>query len=255
MTGAVIGAGGARGRFDAVADSYDRGRPGYPDGLYDAVEKLAGRTLAGAVVADVAAGTGIATRAMAARGARVVALDHGPGMLAKLRARTPRIPVLVADGHALALRDGVADLVTYAQAWHWMDDERAAGEAARVLRRVGSLAVWWNLPRTEDAAWLAEHKRRVEEVCPDPHEGRRDVDPAVLRGHGLAVRRASIDWSRTVALGDFVHALRSRSYVAALGGGADALVERERRILAQRFPGGTVEVPQRAYLVVGRKGG
>lgn len=244
----------ARTLFDPVADFYDRGRPSYPDALYGALEELAGTSLADAVVLDVGAGTGISARGMMARGARVVALDHSTDMLARLRSRTPRMPVLLGDGHALPLRDGAADLVTYAQTWHWMDAEQAVPEAARVLRTGGALAAWWNLQRTEVAPWLAAHKRRVEEVCPDRHARGRDADPATFRAHGLDVRRADLDWSRTVTVSDFLDALRSRSYVVAAGNGADAVVDRERRILCELFPDGAVEEPLRVHLVVGRKG-
>ncbi len=49
----------SRSRFDAVAQEYDAGRPGYPDDLYDAIEELSGSFLEGAALADVGAGTGI----------------------------------------------------------------------------------------------------------------------------------------------------------------------------------------------------
>ena len=57
--------------FESVADEYDTGRPGYPDGVFDALGPVAGLA-----TLDVGAGTGIATRALIARGARVVAGDH-----------------------------------------------------------------------------------------------------------------------------------------------------------------------------------
>jgi len=103
--------------FDPLVDAYDAGRPSYPDQLYDDLERLT-RPLAGTGVVEVGAGTGIATRALEARGARVVALDLGAAMLRRLRERNGRTPVVVADAHALPLGDGVADLVCYAQAWH-----------------------------------------------------------------------------------------------------------------------------------------
>lgn len=52
----------ARARsFNAAAARYAANRPSYPPALLDAVEELAGRPLAGARVADIGAGTGIAT--------------------------------------------------------------------------------------------------------------------------------------------------------------------------------------------------
>ncbi|CAM5234505.1 hypothetical protein SMICM304S_03829 [Streptomyces microflavus] len=63
--------------FDAVAASYAANRPSYPPALLDAIEELSGRPLAGARVADVGAGTGIATALLDGRGARVAAVEPG----------------------------------------------------------------------------------------------------------------------------------------------------------------------------------
>src|ERR1700733_8890026 len=69
-----------RSPFDPVAADYDAGRPSYPDGVFREIERSAGE-LRGALVLDVGAGTGIATRQLAARGARTVAIDFGEIML------------------------------------------------------------------------------------------------------------------------------------------------------------------------------
>ncbi len=58
--------------FGTVADLYDEVRPDYPDELYDVLEATVG-PVAGKDVLDLAAGTGLQTRALAGRGARVVA--------------------------------------------------------------------------------------------------------------------------------------------------------------------------------------
>ncbi|MET7503504.1 class I SAM-dependent methyltransferase [Streptomyces microflavus] len=106
----------ARARsFDAVAASYAANRPSYPPALLDAIEELSGRPLAGARVADVGAGTGIATALLDGRGARVAAVEPGDGMAAQLRRGLPHVPVVRGDGNRLPLRTGSLDLITYAQ--------------------------------------------------------------------------------------------------------------------------------------------
>ena len=133
--------------FDRVAEDYDAYRPAYPDAMFAMIETYAGR-LAGQRVLDLAAGTGIATRALLDRGAVVVATDLGPGMLRALRTRTPAVPALVARGEALPFTDASFDVVTCATAWHWIEPDRGAAEVLRVLRPGGHLAVWWAGRRT-----------------------------------------------------------------------------------------------------------
>src|SRR5471030_2313973 len=78
----------SRQLFDHVAATYDAHRPDYPGELFDVLESAMGQPLLRAEVLDVGAGTGIATRALAGRGAKVVAVDPGPGVLTLLRARS-----------------------------------------------------------------------------------------------------------------------------------------------------------------------
>jgi hypothetical protein len=72
---------------------------------------------------------------------RVVASDAS---LAQLRARTraPGVHYLVEQGEVGAVASGCADLVTVAQAYHWLDHPRFHGEVDRILVRDGVFAVW-----------------------------------------------------------------------------------------------------------------
>lgn len=241
--------------FDQVAYAYDAGRPAYPDTLYDAVEKLSGLRLPGAVVLDVGAGTGISTRGLLARGARVVAIERGARMLAALRARSPHVAAVRGDGNALPLRDRVADVVAYAQAWHWTDAERSLSEAWRVLRGGGALAVWWNIPDGEAASWVRDHQRRLAAWCPDFDYYRgAHLDADAAARWGFDVRSTEIRWSRTVPLEVFLTELRSKSYVDALGAaGVEAFVASEREELPVRSPSDVLEEPYVVPLAVARK--
>ncbi|MDQ1009170.1 2-polyprenyl-3-methyl-5-hydroxy-6-metoxy-1,4-benzoquinol methylase [Streptomyces sp. V4I23] len=78
--------------FDTAADQYDAARPGYPPALFDAVEELSGRPLTGARTVDVGAGTGIATRLLRERGARVTAVEPGAAMADRFRRSLPGVP-------------------------------------------------------------------------------------------------------------------------------------------------------------------
>ena len=145
--------------FARSAAAYERGRPGYPD---DAVDALVA-ALPGRDVVDLAAGTGKLTRALAARGCAVVAVEPVAEMRAAIAA-----PARALEGRAEAtyLPTASADGVTVAQAFHWFDGPRALAEIHRVLRPGGVLALIWNRRRMQD-----EINQRIEAII-GPHRGR-----------------------------------------------------------------------------------
>jgi SAM-dependent methyltransferase len=243
--------------FDALATEYDAARPSYPPDLYDALDALAG-PLDGALVAEVGAGTGISTRGLLSRGAGVVAYDLAPNMLQRLRANGSPGPgtllgTAVADGHALPLRDGVADVVAYAQAFHWMRAGEAATEAARVLRRHGALALWWNNSAAQDEPWWQRHQDALEAAIATYHRRYRAYDvPAGLRPAFAGVETTEVPWVRRLDVETYVTFLASKSYVASLGDRTAAFLDEQRALLTEAFPDGTVVEPYVTRLWVAR---
>jgi SAM-dependent methyltransferase len=138
--------------FGAVAAAYDTYRPSYPAALID--DLMASGP---ADVLDIGCGTGKAARLFADRGARVLGVEIDAGMAA------------VARGHGLSVeiaafedwddRGRRFDLITCAQAWHWVDPAVAGPKAARLLRPDGMLALFWNIDQL-----APEVRTVVEEV-------------------------------------------------------------------------------------------
>jgi SAM-dependent methyltransferase len=129
--------------FDRAADVYDRARPEYPPPVIDRLLGALG-VGPGATVVDVAAGTGKLTRALVARGLRVIAVEPVAGMRDVLAATTPGAEVLDGVAEDLPVADASADAITVAQAFHWFANDAALGEFARVLRPGARLAIVWN---------------------------------------------------------------------------------------------------------------
>lgn len=221
--------------FDAAAALYRANRPGYPPALFDAVEELAGRSLAGARVADVGAGTGIATGLLRARGAEVVAVEPGDGMADEFRRANPGIPLVRGDGDRLPLASGAFDLLTYAQAWHWTDPARSVPEARRVLRPGGALALWWNDMDTS-VPWIAEQDERLRAFF--GAIGLPTREPL----EGLDVTTREVPWSRRVPLETHLANHASHSAFLLLGeAGTREFLDAERERLTPLFPDGVVE--------------
>lgn len=124
--------------FTSVAADYANFRPTYPAALFAWLAAIApGRALAW----DCAAGSGQASRGLAAHFERVIATDASTAQIAAAVSH-PRVEYRVAPAEASGLPDGAVDLVTVAQALHWFDLDRFYAEARRVLKPDGVLAVW-----------------------------------------------------------------------------------------------------------------
>ncbi|MEV5989661.1 methyltransferase domain-containing protein [Streptomyces sp. NPDC052051] len=242
--------------FNAAAAQYAANRPSYPPALFDALEDLAARPLSGARVADVGAGTGIATALLRARGAEVVAVEPGPGMAAQFRTALPDVPLLRGDGNALPLATASMDVLTYAQSWHWTDPARSVPEALRVLRPGGALALWWNMT-AHDVPWLAEQDERVRRYVGDKQSRQKDAE-GIRPEHAfagaaetLAPTHRLIRWSRTVPVDTHLANIGSHSVFLVLGEEkANAFLAEERDHLLDAFPDGQVEEVYDVLLIV-----
>jgi SAM-dependent methyltransferase len=234
--------------FDSAAAQYAAARPCYPPVLLDTVEELAGRPVKDARTVDVGAGTGIATRLLHARGALVTAVEPGPGMAGELRRSLPSVPVVRGDGNRLPLATASADLVTYAQSWHWTDPALALPEALRVLRPGGALALWWNVA-DDSVPWIADQDTRLRH-----HFGTEDSAHGTPGGAGSRnlgqlsggeFTQRLLSWSRTVPVGLHLANLASHSAFLVRGAAGEASTRRfldeERGHLAAVFPDGTAE--------------
>src|SRR5690349_16043571 len=102
--------------FSAIAPAYAAARPTYPPALFS---WLAGQVPARRLAWDCAAGNGQATLALAELFETVLATDASAAQLAELPARA-NVQRRVAPAEASGLPDGSADLVTVAQALHWL---------------------------------------------------------------------------------------------------------------------------------------
>ena len=112
-------------------------------------------------VCDLAAGTGKLTRLLAEAGADVIAVEPVPGMREELKAAVPSADVRDGVAEDIPLDDGMVDLVTIAQAFHWFRFDEAVAEIHRVLAPGGSVAILFN-ERDERVPWVKAWNKAIE---------------------------------------------------------------------------------------------
>jgi 2-polyprenyl-3-methyl-5-hydroxy-6-metoxy-1,4-benzoquinol methylase len=124
-------------RFDELMDDYDLGRR--IDVLVDSF--LGAATIHGKLVLDAGCGVGGITRALVAKGARVVALDIGPQLAATTRARCG-CNAVVGTLTAMGLAADSFDTVVSSEAIeHTPDPIRSVLELYRVVKPGGHLVL------------------------------------------------------------------------------------------------------------------
>jgi SAM-dependent methyltransferase len=157
--------------------------------------------LAGRTVLDLGAGTGAASRAIAAAGGRALALDAAVGMLDVDRSARP--PAMAADVRVLPVRDAAVDGVVAAFSLNHVDDPVAALRECRRVCAPGAPVVFSSYAVDEPhpvkaavAGALAEHGFRLEpwadtlfrDVVPLLADPTRCLEMTVLAGLDAAAR-------------------------------------------------------------------
>lgn len=182
--------------FNADALTYQRGRPRYPDAIFELLTERCGLR-PGARVLEIGAGTGLATGPLLAAGAHVVAVEPGDRLAAILAAdhACERLEIFVEDFEAADL-PGRFDLAVAATALHWLDPVTSTAKIAGLVRPGGWLAAWWN--EFGDAKRPTPFRDRLDEVyydlMPADFTGYRDS-----RSHVLDTDR----WRRQLTAGGY----------------------------------------------------
>jgi SAM-dependent methyltransferase len=228
--------------FGSIAEDYDRLRPYPPD---EAISWLLPDDCTTAV--DLAAGTGLVSRALAEHVERVVAIEPDPRMAAVLRARSAGVTVLRGVGEAIPLAAASVDAVLISSAWHWLNASLAIPELARVLREGGRLCVLRS-GLDQEAGWLRD-VRRPDRAGRDEQlrdtSGRYQNLPTT--GEFGNVVQESFSFTRTMSAGEFTDLMATYSaLITASEQERAADLGRIRAELDRLFPdGGPIEVPMR----------
>jgi SAM-dependent methyltransferase len=261
-------------RWTAMAASYERWAEPLTAQFARAALSLAGGVEAGERVLDVAAGTGALALAAAEAGARVLATDFSPGMVARLRERLALFAgseARVMDGQALEVEDAAFDAsFSIFGVMMFPSFQRGLAELARATRPGGRVivATWVNPEGAGPAPLFRQAYRRAfpEAALPAPPPGMvtlsapEGLEAEMVRAgcSEVAVRAVDGAWrgsSVDQVMVDIDEILRLMPHYAALDGDGLARLRGPLRaaVEAHAEAGGAVRVPATANVAIGRK--
>jgi ubiquinone/menaquinone biosynthesis C-methylase UbiE len=154
---------------DDLAANYDRQRSSAPFEIYEILREHG--LVSGRRVLDVGIGTGLASEPLASAGVTITGIDPSAEMLAGARARLPQAELVTGRAESLPFAPGSFDAAIAADVFQFVDQAVALGELLRVVRKGGTVAIWWQSISTE--AEILGHRGAASrdlglDVIPDP---------------------------------------------------------------------------------------
>jgi SAM-dependent methyltransferase len=233
-------------RFSPHAGAYAANRPGYPPAALDALLEGLG-TPQNLTIADIGAGTGIASRLLAERGATVLAVEPNRSM-AQEAEPDPRIEWIDGMGEETRLPAKSVDIAAAFQAFHWFQPEEAVREFRRISRRRIAIVQY---ERDESSAFTATYGDLVRRYATDKTEARRcDALAAFTLLAGPDCKRSEHGYAQSLDLGTMLGRLASTSYLPNEGVAAEALQRDARELFAQFAENATVSLAMVCYVAI-----
>jgi SAM-dependent methyltransferase len=214
-------------------------RPDYPPAAFAAMLSGLGEP-DGLAAADIGAGTGISSRALAGRVGQVIAVEPNEAMRMAATPH-PRIRWVAGTAEETGLAGAVADLVLCAQAFHWFRPAPALAEFHRILRPGGRLALMWNARDRSDPLTLG-YVEAILAVSGEHPAETHEFDPVVMETGGWFTPARLSAWPNAQALdrAGLVGRALSASYVpregarrADLAARLEALFDAHRDVAGQ----------------------
>ncbi|MBO5924239.1 MAG: methyltransferase domain-containing protein, partial [Lentisphaeria bacterium] len=186
----------------------------------------------------------------------VSAVEPNANMRNEFKKLLPDIIFSDGSGEATKLAADSVDLITVAQAFHWLDADLFKQEAMRILRNNGKVAIVWNTSLQSD--FTCERNKICQKYCPrfrsghagkhSPEEGDRFLRNTFFR----SVEVVSFNNPFVMDKETFEGNIRSRSYALAPqdAGYGDFMAEL-RNVFNKYAENGTVTEPQATQIYLG----
>lgn len=242
--------------FDRVADLYDAYRPGYPEELVETVLHKSGLPSGGKIL-EIGSGTGKATLPFARRGYAILCIEPGENLARVAQDRLREWPGVRWEITTFQdWQEGTAqfDLIISGQAFHWVPKPAGYIKAAKVLKKSGTLAIFWNMQAENEGPVFEALAEVYREHAPELDDGKSSEEVILQREQEL---RACENFNKVEVLRfPWTRPYDTRQYLGLLNTYSDHLrmSEAQRANLfegvaevVERY-GGVVEKPYDAVL-------
>jgi SAM-dependent methyltransferase len=250
--------------FNALAEQYNAYRPHYPPQSLLFLVTL-GELDRASDIADIGTGTGRIALELAKYVRLVYAVDTASVMLDQLQISAEEeglsnIRTIEAPGEATGLLDESLDLVTLAQAFHWMDKSSALREANRILKPDKPLVLLWNQVTNTDDDYYSEIVSLIKKYNPS-YKGGADIlstdFPDFIARSKLfgPIERYTFSFESTYTPESYIGFLLSKSYIGVGISSADLphFIEGSYLILKKAFPDSHVVEKYETVMLTARK--
>jgi len=232
-------------RFGDRVDAYAAHRPGYPPEAIDAV--LAGLGDPHALtIADLGAGTGISSRLLAERGAKVIAIEPN----AKMRAAAgleAGIEWRDGTGEATGLPAASVQVAAAFQAFHWFATPAGIAEMRRIATRRAALVQY---ERDARDPFTSAYGDIVETYALDDTEDRRARAMRTFAAFpGASIARADFPSTQRLNLEGLLGRAASSSYLPQTGNANKAMIADLRGLFALCAKDGFVTFAMTTFVI------
>ena len=134
-------------RFSNRVENYVKYRPPYPEEIVSFLEKTIGLRKNQRIV-DIGSGTGIFSELFLKNGYSVTGIEPNEAMRKAAEAKLAAYPGFDSrsrQAEQTGLRSAAVDLITVAQAFHWMEPQQTKKEFLRILKPGGHILLAWNM--------------------------------------------------------------------------------------------------------------
>ncbi len=250
--------------FNALAEQYDAYRPHYPPEALLFLVTL-GELDKASEVADIGTGTGRIAIELAKYVRLVYAVDTASVMLEQLQNSAneeglSNIRTIEAPGEATGLQTESLDLVTLAQAFHWMNKSAALQEASRILKPKKQIVLLWNQVQNTKDKYYTDIVVLIKKYNP-LYKGGADILSADFPDHIKEsnlfgpIERYTFSFEAHYTPESYVGFLLSKSYVGMGISSSDLphFIEQAHQELGKAFPDRNVVEKYETVMLVARK--